>query len=102
MTEISLESGLALSSVLFTVGLAGVLFKRNLIYLLISVEIMLNAAGLAFVIAGSHWEKADGQIMFIFILAIAAAGVSVGLALTILVYRKYRTLDTGRLDHLKG
>ena len=102
MIQISLPGGLIISTVLFMIGLGGVLFRRNLIFILMSVEIMLNAAGLAFVFAGSYWGMAEGQIMFIFILAVAAAEVSVGLALVILVHRRYKTLDIRKLDNLKG
>jgi NADH-quinone oxidoreductase subunit K len=67
-----------------------------------SLEIMLNAAGFAFVVAGTKWADPDGQVMFLFILAVAAAEVSIGLALIIQVYNKYKTLDTDELDKLKG
>ena len=60
---------------LFALGLAGVLVRRNLIFMLMSIEIMLNAAGLAFVVAGARWGQPDGQVMFLFILAMAAAEV---------------------------
>lgn len=59
-----------------------------------SLEIMLNASGLAFVAAGSHWQQADGQVMFLFILAMAAAEVAVGLALALHFFRQHHTLDT--------
>lgn len=101
MTEISLESGLIIAAVLFVTGLAGVMIRRNIMFILMSMEIMLNAAGLAFVFAGSFWGMPDGQVMFIFILAVAAAEVSVGLALIILVYHHFRTLDISKLDNLK-
>lgn len=101
MTEISLESGLIISAVLFATGLAGVMIRRNIMFILMSMEIMLNAAGLAFVFAGSFWGMPDGQVMFIFILAVAAAEVSIGLALIILVYHHFKTLDISRLDNLK-
>ena len=67
--------------------------RRNLIFILMSIEIMLNGAGLAFVVAGSRWGQPDGQIMFIFILALAAAEVSVGLALILQLYHHLTTLD---------
>ncbi len=102
MTQITLQNGLIISAVLFMIGLTGVMIRRNIIFILMSVEIMLNAAGVAFVFTGSYWGTADGQIMFFFILAIAAAEVSVGLALIILVYRKYTMLDVGKLNNLKG
>jgi len=64
-----------------------------LIFILMSIEVMLNASGLAFVVAGSRWAQPDGQVMFIFILATAAAEVSVGLALLLQLYHQYKSLD---------
>jgi NADH-quinone oxidoreductase subunit K len=91
-----------LAGILFFLGLIGLLVRRNIIFILMSLEIMLNAAGLAFVVAGSKWAEADGQVMFLFILAVAAAEVSIGLALIIQVYNKFKTLDTDALNKLKG
>lgn len=102
MINISMEIALALAGVLFILGLAGVMIRRNIVFMLMSVEIMLNAAGLAFIVGGSYWGAADGQVMFIFILAMAAAEVSVGLALIILIFTKYKTLDMDKLNVLKG
>ncbi len=102
MISISSETVLILSAVLFTTGLAGVLVRRNLIYVLMSVEIMLNAAGMAFIAAGSKWEQPDGQVMFIFILTMAAAEVAVGLALILRIFRKFQTLDSDALSSMKG
>jgi len=67
-----------------------------------SIEVMLNAAGLAFVVAGSRWAQPDGQVMFIFILATAAAEVSVGLALLLQLYHQYKTLDADAASLMKG
>jgi NADH-quinone oxidoreductase subunit K len=67
-----------------------------------SIEIMLNAAGLAFVVAGSRWQQPDGQVMFIFILVMAAAEVSVGLALTLQFFRSFRTLDADAAGRMRG
>ncbi len=89
----AIQQGLALSAVLFALGLTGVLVRRNLIFILMSVEIMLNAAGLAFVVAGARWGAPDGQVMFIFLLTVAAAEVAVGLALLILHFGRRKTLD---------
>ena len=89
----AIQQGLALSAVLFALGLTGVLVRRNLIFILLSVEIMLNAAGLAFVVAGARWGAPDGQVMFIFLLTVAAAEVAVGLALLILHFGRRKTLD---------
>ena len=102
MINISMEIALALAGVLFILGLAGVMIRRNIVFMLMSVEIMLNAAGLAFIVGGSYWGAADGQVMFIFILAMAAAEVSVGLALIILIFTKYKTLDMDKLNVMKG
>jgi NADH-quinone oxidoreductase subunit K len=67
-----------------------------------SIEVMLNAAGLAFVVAGSRWAQPDGQVMFIFILATAAAEVSVGLALLLQLYHRYKTLDADAASLMRG
>jgi NADH-quinone oxidoreductase subunit K len=67
-----------------------------------SIEVMLNAAGLAFIVAGSRWSQPDGQVMFLFILAMAAAEVSVGLAIVLLLYRNLHTLDSDQASSMKG
>lgn len=102
MTSIPLEHGLILAAVLFVLGLLGVLIRRNIVFMLMSVEVMLNAVGLAFVVAGARWGQVDGQIMFIFILTMAAAEVSVGLALVLQLYHKFKTLDTDAISEMKG
>ncbi|NJK85668.1 MAG: NADH-quinone oxidoreductase subunit NuoK [Bacteroidales bacterium] len=101
MPEIPLEYGLILSLVLFSIGLTGIMIRRNILFMLMSAEIMLNAAGLAFLFAGSYWGVPEGQIMFVFILALAAAEVSIGLALVILVFQKNKSLDIDRLNQLR-
>ncbi|MHB1412651.1 MAG: NADH-quinone oxidoreductase subunit NuoK, partial [Thermoleophilia bacterium] len=70
--------------------------------ILLSIEIMVNAAGLAFVVAGSRWQQPDGQLMFIFILTMAAVEVSLGLALVLRLYHNFRSLDVDRVSNLKG
>ncbi|MEI6946536.1 NADH-quinone oxidoreductase subunit NuoK [Paraflavisolibacter sp. H34] len=92
---------LVLAAILFVLGLVGVLTRKNIIFLLISVEIMLNAAGIAFVAAGARWGQPDGQIMFLFILAMAAAEVSVGLALVLQAFHQYKSLDVDKLRDLR-
>jgi NADH-quinone oxidoreductase subunit K len=94
--------GLALASVLFVLGLAGLLVRRNLLIILVSIEVMLNAAGVAFIAAGAGWNQADGQIMFLFILAVAAAEVAVGLALALQLYHQYHSVDADAASRLKG
>jgi len=100
--NIPMEHGLILAAILFILGLMGVLVRRNLVFMLMSVEIMLNAVGLAFVVAGARWGQVDGQVMFIFILTMAAAEVSVGLALVLQLYHNFKTLDTDVLSRMKG
>lgn len=99
MTTVNTSTVLIVAAILFVLGLIGVLTRRNIIFILLSVEIMLNAAGLAFVAAGAKWQQPDGQVMFLFILAMAAAEVSVGLALVLQIYHQHKTLD---VDGLKG
>ncbi|QEH42815.1 NADH-quinone oxidoreductase subunit NuoK [Chitinophaga sp. XS-30] len=95
-------AGLILAGILFTLGLISMLIRRNIIFMLISVEIMLNAAGLAFVVAGSRWGQPEGQLMFMFILAMAAAEVSVGLALILQLYHQLKTLDSDEASRMRG
>jgi NADH-quinone oxidoreductase subunit K len=102
MASIPMEHGLIVAALLFSLGLAGVLVRRNLIFVLMCIEIMLNAAGLAFVVAGARWGQADGQVMFMFILAMAAAEVSVGLALAFQFYRHFKSLDTDAARSMRG
>jgi NADH-quinone oxidoreductase subunit K len=102
MASVPMEHGLLLAGILFILGLIGVLVRRNVIFILLSLEIMLNAAGVAFVVAGSHWGQADGQVMFIFILAMAAAEVSVGLALVLQIYHHFKTLDSDAVSKMRG
>ncbi len=100
--NIPMEYGLLLAVILFCIGLAGLLIRRNIIFMLLCIEIMLNAAGIAFVVAGAAWGQADGQIMFIFILTMAAAEVSVGLALIINLYKKFKSVDIDKAAAMKG
>ncbi|WP_230407038.1 NADH-quinone oxidoreductase subunit NuoK [Pontibacter cellulosilyticus] len=97
-----MEAGLLLAAILFALGLMGLLMRRNIIFMLVSVEIMLNAAGLAFIVAGMRWAQPDGQVMFIFILTMAAAEVSVGLALILQLYHQLKTLDSDAASRMRG
>ncbi|MCK9227207.1 MAG: NADH-quinone oxidoreductase subunit NuoK [Syntrophorhabdaceae bacterium] len=98
----ALNYGMALAGLIFAIGLTGVLMRRNLIFILLSMEIMLNATGFAFIVAGAKWASADGQVMFILILAVAAAEVAIGLALLLRFHGMHKTLDTGRAAQMKG
>jgi NADH-quinone oxidoreductase subunit K len=99
---IPIGHGLLLAAILFALGLVGLLVRRNVVFTLMSLEVMLNAAGLAFVVAGSRWAQPDGQVVFLLILAMAAAEVSVGLALVLRIYHSFHTLDTDAASEMKG
>jgi NADH-quinone oxidoreductase subunit K len=105
MTEINgipMEHGLALAGVLFALGLLGLLVRRNILFMLMSLEIMMNSAALAFVVAGSRWMQPDGQIMFMLIITLAACEACVGLALLMQLYRRFGTLDVDAASQMKG
>lgn len=102
MASVPIEHGLLLAGILFGLGLTGVLVRRNVIFILLSIEIMLNAAGLAFIVAGYRWGQPDGQVMFLFILTMAAAEVSVGLALVLQLHRQFKTLDVDEASQMRG
>jgi NADH-quinone oxidoreductase subunit K len=84
-------AGLALA--LFLLGVLGLLVRRNLVFVLMSVEIMLNATGLLFIAAGMRWGTADGQVMFILVLNLAGAELAVGLVLLLRLRGRLTTLD---------
>ena len=100
--QVPIEHVLILATLLFVAGLVGLMARRNIIFILMSLEVMLNAAALAFVAAGALWGQADGQIVFLLILTVAAAEVSVGLGLVLQVQRRFHTLDMDDADRLRG
>ena len=102
MATIPMSHGLLLAAVLFSLGLACLLLRRNLLFILMAIEIMFNAAALAFVVAGAHWGAPDGQAMFIFVLSVAAAEVSVALALLLLMQRRWKTIDANAIGTMRG
>ena len=95
-------SALVLAIVLFGLGLIGLLSRRNILYMLLSLEIMLNAAALAFIAGGARWGQVDGEIMFLFILTLAAAEVSVALGIVLQLSHRFRTVDADALCELRG
>ena len=99
---VPMEHVLLVAAVLFLIGFAGVVVRRNVIFLLMSLEIMMNACGLAFIAAGAKWGQPDGQIMFMLILAIAAAEVAVALGLVLQLERRFDTLDVDAASELNG
>jgi NADH-quinone oxidoreductase subunit K len=101
-STVPMEHGLIVAAILFALGLTGVMVRRNILFMLISLEIMMNAAALAFVLAGSHWLQADGQVMFIMILTLAAAEASIGLAIMLRLYRRFHSLDIDVASEMRG
>ncbi len=102
MASIPIVHALILSGILFVLGVAGLLIRRNILFTLMSIEIMLNAGGLAFITAGARWGQPDGQVMFLFILSVAAAEVSIGLALVLQMHRWLKTLDNDAARRMRG
>lgn len=92
----------ALSAVLFTIGVLGVLIRRNAILIFMSVELMLNAANLAFVAFARHFDRLDGQIISFFVMTVAAAEVAVGLALIVTIFKTKRSIDVDEINTMKG
>ena len=98
---ITLNHYLVLSAILFTVGTAGVFLRRNVITVLLSIEIMLNAVNLTFVAAGRQFAAVDGQIIVFFVMTVAAAEAAVGLALVIALFRHRESLNPDAFTSLK-
>jgi len=99
---VSIEHYLGLATIVFFFGVIGVLFRRNLIMVLMSIELMLNAVNIVFVAASRHLDQVDGQIMTIFVMAVAACEAAVGLAMVIALFRRYGTINTDFLRVLRG
>ena len=99
---IPLQHGLILAAILFVLGLTGLLVRRNLLFMLISLEVMINAAAFAFIVAGSYWGQPDGQVMYILAISLAAAEASIGLALLLQLYRRRHTLNIDTVSEMRG
>ena len=97
-----IEAYIALSAVLFAAGALGVLIRRNAIIIFMSVELMLNAANLAFVAFARLREALGGQIFVFFIMAVAAAEVAVGLALIVAIFHTKHSINIDQMNNLKG
>jgi NADH-quinone oxidoreductase subunit K len=92
---------LILSAILFTIGVAAFLVKRNIITIFMSIELMLNAVNLSFVTFANHWHQVSGQIFVFFVMVVAAAEAAVGLAIIITVFRTRETLNVDQVNLLK-
>lgn len=99
---IPLEHGLAVAALIFCLGLVGLMVRRDILFVLMSLEIMMNACGLAFVVAGSRWAQPDGQIMFILVISLAAAEAAIGLAILLQLYRRFDTLSVDAASEMHG
>ena len=97
-----LSYSLVLSAVLFTIGVAGVLVRRNALVIFMSIELMLNAANLAFVAFARQMRSVDGQILVFFVMTVAAAEVAVGLAIIVNLFRLRETVFVDEVNLLKG
>ena len=102
ITDIGLNHYLVLSAILFSLGMAGVLLRRNLIVLLMSIELMLNAVNISFVSFSNFTGKLDGQVMVFFVMTIAAAEAAVGLALAVSIFKRFKEVNIRFFEHLKG
>ncbi|MGZ8529359.1 MAG: NADH-quinone oxidoreductase subunit NuoK [Candidatus Binatia bacterium] len=98
---IALQNYLILSAVIFAIGVIGVLIRRNLIVILMSIELMLNAVNLTFIAFSRHLGSTDGQVVVFFVMAVAAAEAVIGLATVISVYRHRQSLDPQEMQLLK-
>jgi NADH-quinone oxidoreductase subunit K len=96
------ELGIYFALLLFIVGMFGVMLRKNIIFMMLSVEVMLNAANLAFISASSMTNTIDGQVIMFFVMAVAACEAGVGLALIVSLYREKSTLEIDDLRMLRG
>lgn len=99
---IPLQHGLILAALLFVMGFTCLILRRNLLFMLIGLEIMINAAALALVVAGSYWGQAEGQVMYILAISLAAAEASIGLALLLQLHRRRQTLNIDSVSEMRG
>jgi len=99
---VSLSSYLILSAILFSIGVVGFLLRRNTIVIFMSIELMLNAANLAFIAYARALQDMSGQVFVFFVIAVAAAEVAVGLALIVAIFKTKHSIDVDELSALKG
>lgn len=102
LTTITANHYLMLSALLFSIGLAGVLLRRNLIVIFMSIELMLNAVNISFVTFSHYLGKVDGQVMVFFVMTVAAAEAAVGLALAVSIFKRFKEVNIRFFEHLKG
>lgn len=99
--QIPLTNYVFLASILFIIGIVGVLIRRNALIIFMSIELMLNAVNLLLISFSAYRSDPSGQVFVFFIMAVAAAEVAVGLAIIVMIYRNIRSIDVSLLDKLK-
>ena len=102
INEIGLTHYLVLAAILFVIGMAGVLLRRNVIVLLMSIELMLNSVNLTFIAFAKYLGHLEGHIMVFFVMTIAAAEAAVGLALAVSIFKRFNEVNIRFFEHLKG
>jgi len=102
LLHVGLNHYLVLSGLLFSIGVFGVLVKKNAIVILMSIELMLNAVNLDFVAFSKYGHNIDGQAMVFFVMTIAAAEASVGLAIAVAVFKRFKEVNISKFENLKG
>lgn len=100
--HVGLNHYLVLSGILFSLGMLGVLLRRNALVILMSIELMLNAVNLDFVAFSKYNNNVDGQIMVFFVMTIAAAEAAIGLAIAVAVFKRFKEVNISRFENLKG
>lgn len=101
-SQVGLNHYLILSAILFTIGLSGVLLRRNLIVVMMSIELMLNAVNISFVAFSKYNYNPEGQVIVFFVLTIAAAEAAVGLAIIVSIFKRFKEVNIRFFEHLKG
>lgn len=102
LMTIGLDHYLVLSAIIFALGMIGVMMRKNVIVMLMSIELMLNAVNLSFIAFSNYNADLNGQIMVFFVMTIAAAEAGVGLAIAVMIYKKFRELNIRFFEQLKG
>ncbi len=102
IVDVGISHYLILSAILFSLGMIGVLLRKNAIVMLMSIELMLNAVNLSFITFSKYNSHIDGQIMVFFVMTIAAAEAAVGLALIVSIFKRYKEVNIRFFEHLKG
>lgn len=102
MTEITIHHYLLLSALLFCLGLIGIIVRRNLIIAFMCIEVLMNAVNLAFVALARYYKVADGHVVAVFVMAVAAVEAAIGLGIVIALFRNRQTVNTQDLTLMKG